>query len=80
MILTGGFYWWELVTRFCFCFLSARRWSEMKKSTSFLIIAIIIFSVNMSIGIPLIMFVALGVAIVSVCYSIKEKKDRIEKN
>ena len=53
----------------------------MKKSTSFLIIAIIIFFVNMVLlGIPLIMFVALGTVILSVHYSIKEKKDRIQKN
>ena len=51
----------------------------MRKSTSFLIIAIIIFFVNIFIGIPLIMFVALVIVIASVYYSIKEKKDRIVK-
>lgn len=47
----------------------------MKKSTVCLIIAAIIFFVNMSIGIPVIMFMALGVAILSVYYSVKEKKE-----
>ena len=52
----------------------------MEKSTIYAIISVIIVLVNMTlIGIPLIMFVALGSTILSFHYSLEEKKDRIKK-